>query len=197
MGNLLWRLVWPPLLHTSGHYTGHNHNRTWVTAVTGDDETVTGENDTILTVFAEEAVREAEFASAVGWISATITREQLLLASGLGGDGAVILESSAIEEVCHGGEEVPDGVKELGIGGHGSEDGQEDGDGSDPHGVCSLSRLALDTMMIVWPCLLHSTPYTLDTRRCLVYSRPRVCHHYRHNIWEIASPISPLRDWGK
>ena len=164
--------------------------------MTGDDETVTGENDTILTVFAEEAVREAEFTSAVGRISATITREQLLLASGQRGDGAVILESPAIEEVCHGGEEVPDGVKELGIGCHGPED-QEDGDGSDPHGVCSLSRLTLDTMMIVWPCLLRSTPSTLDTRHCLVYSRPRVCHHYRHNIWEITSPISPLRGWGK
>ena len=157
-----------PLLHTSGHYAGHNHNRTRVTAVTGDDETVTGENETILTVFAEEAVREAEFAGALVRVSATITREQLLLASGLRGDRAVILESSAIEEVGHRGEEVPDGVKELGIGGHGPEDGQEDGDGSDPHAVCSLSRLTLDTMMIVWPCLLHSTPSTLHTAWSIV-----------------------------
>ena len=127
---------------------------------------VTGEKkNTILTFFAEEAVREAEFASALVSVSATVTWEQLLSAGGLRSGGAVVHEPPAVEEVGHGREEVPDGVKELGIGGQGPED-QEDGDGSDPHGagVCSLSRLTLDTMMIVWPCL-HSAPHhTLSTR---------------------------------
>ena len=127
---------------------------------------VTGEKkNTILTFFAEEAVREAEFASALVSVSATVTWEQLLSAGGLRSGGAVVHEPPAVEEVGHGREEVPDGVEELGICCQGSED-QEDGDGSDPHGagVCSLSRLTLDTMMIVWPCL-HSAPHhTLSTR---------------------------------
>ena len=128
---------------------------------------VTGEKKiwTILTVFAEEAVGEAEFAGALVGVSATVTGEQLLSAGGLRSGGAVVHEPPAVEEVGHGGEKVPDGVKELGIGGQGPED-QEDGDGCEPHGggVCSLSRLTLDTMMIVWPCL-HSAPHhTLSTR---------------------------------
>ena len=70
----------------------------------------------------------------------------------------------------------------------------------------AVSLMGLVWLLSVWTNSGHyddslalSAPLhtTLDTRRCLVYSRPRVCHHYRHNIWEIASPISPLRDWGE
>ena len=81
---------------------------------------VTGEKKkTILTFFAEEAVREAEFASALVSVSATVTWEQLLSAGGLRSGGAVVHEPPAVEEVGHGREEVPDGVKELGICGQG------------------------------------------------------------------------------
>ena len=79
---------------------------------------VTGEKkNTILTVFAEEAVGEAEFAGALVGVSATVTGEQLLSAGGLRSGGAVVNEPPAVKEVGHGGEEVTDGVEELGIGG--------------------------------------------------------------------------------
>ena len=77
----------------------------------------------ILTVLAEEAVREAEFASSIVRITATVTGEEFLPSSGLRRLSPVVCEPSAPEEVGHWGEEVPDGVEELGVGGV-EEDGE-------------------------------------------------------------------------
>mgnify|MGYP007015626651 CR=1 FL=1 len=148
----------------------------------------------ILTVFAEEAVREAEFAGAEVGGAAAVAWEQLLFAGGLWRHCAIVLKPPAIEEVGHRGEQVPNSVEELGIGSQGPED-QEDGHGAEPHGgVSCQSGLTLDTMMIVWPVC---TPLHAIRSRHEALPGPGVCHHYRHNIWEITSPISPLTGRGK
>ena len=77
----------------------------------------------ILTVLAEETVREAEFASSIVRITATVTGEEFLPSSGLRRLSPVVCEPSAPEEVGHWGEEVPDGVEELSVGGV-EEDGE-------------------------------------------------------------------------
>ena len=112
----------------------------------------------ILTVFAEEAVWEAEFAGALIGVSAAVTWEQFLLARGLRSHGPVVHKPAAIEEIGHRGEEVPDRVEELGVGGEGPEDQEERGDDFDPHGVCVLA--GLDTMMMSGP-VGSLTPHSL------------------------------------
>ena len=49
----------------------------------------------LLTVLAEEAVREAQFAGALVRISSTVVREQRVISSGHGGHRAVVYELRA------------------------------------------------------------------------------------------------------
>ena len=71
---------------------------------------------TILTVLAEQTIREAEFASALVSVTTTVTGVKFIFSSGLWRSGAVIHKSSASEQVGHWSKEVPDGVEELGLG---------------------------------------------------------------------------------
>jgi len=93
-------------------------------------------------VFAEETVGEAEFASALVGVSAAVTREQFLFAGCLWRHCAIVLKPPAIEEVGHRGEQVPNSVEELGIGSQRPED-QEDGHGCEPHGA-GVALVSLD-----------------------------------------------------
>ena len=90
----------------------------------------------LLTVLTQKSIREAKFSSSILRVPATVTGEQFFSTSRLGRLRPIVHEPPASEEICHGREEVSDGVKKLGICSRNEGCGQEDPEES--HGVTGL-----------------------------------------------------------
>jgi len=86
-------------------------------------------------IFAEKTIGEAKFPGSLSWISTAVAWEEFLTAGGLRSLGSVIHESSAIEQICHGGKQVSESIEKLGIG-------HRDCHSSEKDGICWESHVA-------------------------------------------------------